>query len=544
MKVGQLKVVVVEDEVGSRHILKNLFRHAGVRHVDGLTNGQALLKQYDVIDVDLLILGYDLGDQLRGPDLLRHLIRQQRLTPWTQVLFITNQVQAVEDELPGRLMPTRIMAKPVSLKLLIQQIRETLLLREHVKPLLQALAEEPCLARLRQLLRLQAGHMPKASRDTIRIIQTRILLDWGYAQEAWQLSARVKSELMALELRLELAYLLGKTNTVQQLLQQMQEKQWLPRQLDLYRWRMQADAEQGTVPQQLFFAQKESELTPHEMNLSAILRFQHQGYQAAVDYLQEKMGRAKGDHYQQNALLITWISLTLLQALLPVSSAAETVSLDRTQLAVIARDLANKLAWQHGAVDFKRFATLVDLAIVVTAEPTQPDWAEDLQQMLLNSEQFDGFQCVWLAYIFLQLRRCKEANQLLWHGDRRLMQMPMAPERLTIGFFHQQLFRFINPTAEQAAAQYLHWGSLYQQLKLWYRALKMAYLALQLQPSADAAFMLAELMGKLKLSSYRELDLGQLYQQLATFELTATQQLWLLRLQQPHHVSLPNTGIE
>ncbi|TKL81485.1 hypothetical protein DVW31_16480, partial [Enterococcus faecium] len=85
--------------------------------------------------------------------------------------------------------------------------------------------------------------MPKASRDTIRIVQSRILLDWGYAQEAWQLSGRIKAELTALEIRLELAYLLGKTSKVQQLLQQMQDKQLLPRQLDLYRWRMQADAE-------------------------------------------------------------------------------------------------------------------------------------------------------------------------------------------------------------------------------------------------------------------------------------------------------------
>jgi CheY-like chemotaxis protein len=537
LKLGQLKVVVVEDEVGSRHILKNLFRHAGVRQVEALANGQALLKQYEVVDVDLLILGYDLGDQLRGPDLLRHLIRQQRLTPWTQVAFITNQVQAVEAELPVRLLPTRIIAKPISLKLLIQQIRETLLLREHVKPLLQALAEQPCLARLRQLLRLQAGHMPKASRDTIRIVQTRILLDWGYAQEAWQLSARVKSELMAIELRLELAYLLGKTNTVQQLLQQMEEKQWLRRQLDLYRWRMQADAEQEAVPQQLFFVQKESELTPHEMNLSAILRFQYQGYQVAVDYIQDKICRAKGDHYQQNALLITWISLCLLQALSPATTQPDQVALDREQLAGIARELANKLAWQHGAVDFKRFTTLVDLAIVVTTEPHQPDWAAELQQMLDNSDQLDSFQCIWLAYIFLQLGLRTEANSLLWQGDRRLMQMPMAPERLTVGFFHRQLFRHVNPQADQAAAAYLHWGSLYQQLKLWYRALKMAYLSLQWQPSVTAAFLLTELMVQLKLSSYRELDLGQLYQQLATFELTPTQKLWLHRLQQPQQAT-------
>lgn len=526
-------MVVVEDEVGSRHLLKNLFRHAGVRHVDGLTNGQALLKKYEVVDVDLLILGYDLGDQLRGPDLLRHLMRQQRLTPWTQVVFITNQVDAVAAELPVRLLPTRIIAKPVSLKLLLQQIRETLLLREHVKPLLQALAEQPCLARLRQLLRLQAGHMPKASRDTIRIVQTRILLDWGYAQEAWQLSARVKSELMALELRLELAYLLGKTNNVQQLLQQMAEQQCLTRQLDLYRWRMQADAEQGSVPAQLFFVQKESELTPHEMNLSAILRFQHQGYAAAVEYLQDKLTRAQGDHYQQNALLFTWISLTLLQALQTGSSPEAAAHLERAQLATMARELANKLAWQQGAVDFKRFATLVDLAIVVTTEQEQPDWAADLHQMQQNSEQLDAFQCVWLAYIFHQLGQHTSANQLLWQADRRLMQMPMAPERLAIGFFHRQLFRLVNPQPAQAAAQYLQWGLQYQQFKLWYRSLKMAYLALQWQPSAAAAFLLAELMVQLKLSSYRELDLGQLFQQLATFELNPTQKLRLQHLQQP-----------
>lgn len=533
MQAGQLKVVVVEDEVGSRHILKNLFRHAGVRQVDCLANGQALLKQYPLVDAGLLILGYDLGDQLRGPDLLRHLIRQQRLTAWTQVVFITNQVQAAQAELPGRLLPTRVIAKPVSLKILLQQLRETLLLQEHVKPLLQALAEKPCRLKLRQLLRLQAGQMPKASRDTIRIVQSRILLDWGYAQEAWQLSGRIKAELTALELRLELAYLLGKTNTVQQLLQQMQDKHCLARQLDLYRWRMQADAAQGQVPQQLFFAPKGAELTPHEMNLSAILMFQHEGYQTAAAYLQDKLNRARGDHYQQNLLLITWIGLALLQTLLPQET--ESTPSSRSQLAATARELANKLAWQQGAVDFKRFATLVDLAIVVTLNPESNDWTNDLN-LLLHNEQLDVFQCVMLAYIFLQLQQPASANQLLWQADLRIMQMPMAPERLGVGFFHQQLFRLANPRAPQGAAEYLRWAGQYQQQKQWYRALKMAYLALQWQPCAAAALLLAELMTQLKLSSYRELDLGQLWQQLAAFseqgKLSRAQRLQLELLQQ------------
>jgi len=86
------------------------------------------------------------------------------------------------------------------------------------------------------------------------------------------------------------------------------------------------------------------------------------------------------------------------------------------------------------------------------------------------------------------------------------------------------------------AATYLLWASQYQQQKLWYRALKMAYLALQIQPSAAAALLLAELMTQLKLSSYRELDLGQLWQQLAVFseqgKLSGTQRLQLELLQQ------------
>jgi hypothetical protein len=308
----------------------------------------------------------------------------------------------------------------------------------------------------------------------------------------------------------------------------------LPRQLDLYRWRMQADAEQGQVPQQLFFAPKGVELTPHEMNLTAILMFQHQDYQAAAVYLQDKLGRARGDHYQQNLLLITWIGLALLKTLLPVTTESNPPS--RPQLVATARELANKLAWQQGAVDFKRFATLVDLAIVVTIAPQQQDWTADLTLMQQNSEQLDVFQCVLLAYIFLQLQQPVSANQLLWLADLRIMQMPMAPERLGVGFFHQQLFRLANPQAPQVGAEYLLWAGQYQQQKLWYRALKMAYLALQWQPSAAAALLLAELMTQLKLSSYRELDLGQLWQQLAAYseqgELSGTQRLQLELLQQ------------
>ena len=532
LKLSEFHVVVVEDEIGSRHLLKNLFRHAGIRHVDCYCNGAELLKHHSVVDCALLILGYDLGDKLRGPDLLRHLIRQQRITAWTQVVFITNQVDAVKAELTHRLLPTRVISKPISFKLLQTQIRENLLLQEHAKPLLQELMQSPCMHKLRQLLRLQAGRMPKASRDTIRQVQTHILLDWGYAQEAWQLAGRIKSENIALELKLELSHLLGKTQTVQQLLQLMTEKQILPRHQGLYRWRMAADAEQiGIAPAAVNFSVKDSDLTPQEMGLTASLLFQHQGYLAALEYLQDKIKRSKNDYYQTNVLLITAIALVFLQTLnISAGIKSDEQSIVKG-LAEQARQFANLLAWQQGAVDFKRFAHLIDMAIVMLSEPGQ-DWQQDLLLYIDNSQELDVFQCILVAFVLLKLHRVDEANELLLQADSRLMQLPMAPERLLAGFMHRRLFDVANSDSTKAAACYLIWAQEYQQRKYWYRAIKMAYLSFQRQATATSALLLAELMQHLKLSSYRELDLGQLWQYLATLPLSASEQLQFSRLQQ------------
>ena len=93
---------------------------------------------------------------------------------------------------------------------------------------------------LRRVIRIRAGQLPAISRDAIRQMQVRVLLDWRYAKEAWALAGRIRDPLLGLELRLELAYQLGDLEALQQQLQHMQQNHQLKRKQSWYLCRFQA----------------------------------------------------------------------------------------------------------------------------------------------------------------------------------------------------------------------------------------------------------------------------------------------------------------
>ncbi len=164
----QLKVLLVEEESASRTIMRQMLRQIGLTDVRLLKNGAALLRQFDDIDADLLLLDYEFGEQLRGPDLVRFLLRRQRLKPYCRVVFITAQPDAVLADLPYLPLPCRVVAKPVSQQIVFDVLRETAVMLDQSQQLLRAMQNEADSETLRRLIRIRAGQLPLASRDALR----------------------------------------------------------------------------------------------------------------------------------------------------------------------------------------------------------------------------------------------------------------------------------------------------------------------------------------------------------------------------------------
>lgn len=522
--VYDLKVILVEDESGSRTLLRQLLRLAGVKTVHALANGSALLRQFEHIDADLLLLGFDLGDQLRGTDLVRYLLRRQRLAQCCRVAFITNQADDALADLPWLQLPCRVLAKPLSVVVLTRLLQETALLLSQARPLLQAVSSGAEPEALRRLIRIRAGQLPAISRDAVRQMQVRVLMDWRYTKEAWALAGRIRDPLLGLELRLELAYQLGDMEALQQQLQLMQQNHQLKRKQSWYLCRFQA-LQLDELPEDLFAQLRDSQLTPYETNLKAILVYQQQHLVAARTFLENRLGLAR-DSYQRNAILLMLITLTLLDSLKARSGTAHA-----DWIAAYAGQFNPDL----GGLDFRRFHQLIPLAQAVTVNAIDDEIEPALQQFQQQEQQLDVFQLLFLAYIYLRLGREQHAIEQLWRVEVQLASMPMAAERLSVGYFHRILFGYCHADSLLAAETYTQWGLMLNEQKQWYRALKMFWQAQRCQP-ADSDYLLNLLtqLRLLQLEHYWDQSVTDLIQRLQSQTLAQSQikQLQVLNVPQ------------
>lgn len=523
IQVSDLKVILVEDESGSRTMLRQLLRLAGVKSVHALANGSALLRQFERIDADLLLLGFDLGDQLRGTDLVRYLLRRQRLAQCCRVAFITNQAADALADLPWLQLPCRVLAKPLSGIMLTSLLQETAVLLSQARPLLQAVScgAEP--EALRRVIRIRAGQLPAISRDAIRQMQVRVLMDWRYAKEAWALAGRIRDPLLGLELRLELAYQLGDLEALQYQLQQMQQNQHLKRKQSWYLCRFQA-LQLDELPEDLFAELRDSQLTPYETNLKAILLYQQKQLAAARTFLENRLGQAR-DSYQRNALLLMLITLTLLDSLAAAPGGSHADWVDA---------YAEQFNPDLGSLDFRRFEQLILLARAATVHAIDDEIEPALQQFAQEDQQLDVFQLLFLAYIYLRLGREQHALEQLWRVEVQLTAMPMAAERLAVGYFHRILFGYCHSDAQLTAQTYTQWGLMFNEQKQWYRALKMFWQAQRCQPDdADHLLNLLTQLHLLQLEQYWDQSATDLVQRLQLQTLTQSQSRQLQALSLP-----------
>ena len=518
----QLKMVVIEADSAGRTIMRQLLRQIGLMDVRLLKNAAALLREYEQLDVDLLVLDYELAEHLRGPDLVRFLQRRQRLPTCCRVVFITSEPEAVLADLPYLALPCQVLAKPVSLKLLLDMLRETAVLLQQARQLLQAVRQQAEPATLRQLIRIRAGQLPRASRDTIRLMQVHLLLDWRYPEEAWALAARIREPLRALELKLELAYVLGDHEALQQQLQLMEQNQQLSRKLIWHQYRLQA-LQQDPLPDDLLAGVRESQMTIYEVALQAILFYQQQGWAAARTYLENRLGLSR-DYCQRNTLALLLLTLTLLDA---------CGAQDLRQHLQLAQQYVADINPDVGMLDFRRFSELMAQALTALAEPAEALQAL-CQQLQHQQQQLDAFQNLFAVFICLRAGRVMQATSVLWTVDGQLAGMPLAAERLAVGFFHRRLFDLCQPDPVLAAETYTQWGLAHNDSGLWYRALKMFWQAQRIVP--DQPDYLLNLLTQLRMlarEQFWDQSCEQLIERLQQLPLTPGQQLQLSRLLQP-----------
>ncbi|GGD75580.1 hypothetical protein GCM10011357_33290 [Lacimicrobium alkaliphilum] len=518
IKITQLNVLLVEHHKPSKDELKKQLIALGVEQVFSVSNGSDLLAQVNDLRADLIIFGFDLGDALRGTDLLRYMIRSRLLPTWIPVAFITEKPEQVLADLPFRILPTPVLEKPVANQKLHTLLKQSLLLINTTRPLLKGAYGEQCLLPGSAILETSVEALPAALQDVILTLKIMNLMHNNQAEKARTLALQINSEQRRFEWLLNLVYALGDTDQLLKLQQQLQQASLLPRKRVLYQMRLLQQRQQYKGMLALCDSMDDNRHSPHEISLKAVLLYKVQGYTAADTYLDSK-SPSRQDPYASNVLILWRITLALLQ------------SLNHPEVSALKSGLlhfSEQLQWHKGAVDFTRFADFTQLAL--KAMDNKPEVKDALTHLQQNSREFDVFQSLLLAYLAIKMAH-PSASLWLFSADNKLAQMYVSAERLSAGTAHSLLFEHIYPQQAAKSAVYNHWGRKYVELKQHYRALNMFYKAWRCSPDTPRyPLNLLHSMQGLELNQFWDCDKPLLLQHIRSLPLTDKERISLNKL--------------
>ncbi|ALS97959.1 response regulator [Lacimicrobium alkaliphilum] len=508
INITQLKILLVDHSQEGKASLIKLLRAQGISQICAVSNGTELLAQVNELQADLIIFGFDLGDALRATDLLRYMIRSNILPTWIPVAFVTEQPEQVLADLPFRILPTPVLAKPVSESKLLALLKQSVMLINATRPLLKACHGEHCQFAGTAILETPTEKLPVPIKDVVLTLKIMSLMQNNQVAQARTLALQISNEQRRFEWLLNLVYAQGDAEELLKLQQQLQQANLLPQKRLLYQMRMLQQRQQLKSMLALCESMHDNKRTPNEINLKATLLFMLQGYDAADQYLSAK-SPSRQDPYAINLLLIWRITLVLLQSLQQPDARTLKTSL---------MQFSGQLRWDQGAIDFGRFADFTQLAI--KAMDNQPEVNDALTRLQLQAGDFDVFQCLLLTYLAIKMAH-PSASLWLFRADSKLAQMHISAERLSAGIIHGYLFEHIFAQQDAKSAVYNHWGRKYVQLKQHYRALNMFYKAWRCSPDIPRyPLNLLHSMQGLGLEQFWGCDQQQLQQHLQSLVLT------------------------
>ncbi|MBT1065376.1 response regulator [Bowmanella sp. Y26] len=507
MYPAQLRVLIVEDNQSTRHLLRDMLIQLGVEQLEVVCNGPQLLKQHNVVHAELLLLGYDLGDLYTGTDLLRFLIRTRRISEETQTAFISNQKDAVLADLPYRTLPTPVLVKPLSKQTLETLIHDTCRLLRQIRPL-QRLRRPPKPSNLLQsLMGLDLTLMEGPIRDTLITMQIQELTAAGYAHKAYSTADKLTNQQRLLEAQMNIAYLQGNLEELQLIADKVQHSGLLRRKLMWFKLRvLSAEAKDDEFINVLKDA-RESQLSPTEVMLKATVLYILKGYPCAGEYLKAKYEKLLQDSYIANVILLWAATLAL------INKVTHSEKLDG----------GNDTKWYFERLNLTNFSqNLHRFGKKLYHIFNTPNFVPEHSPAGHPGE--DVFEHIVNACSYLVNGKTQDASEELYLADRMIAEMQLSPERSCAGLLHKLLFKRCQANSEQQAREYIRWASSYHHTHP-YRSIKMYFNAYKAEINdPQYALALYLMLKKYRVNHYWGLDLSQLARDIGSLRLSSQQQ--------------------
>lgn len=496
-----LSVMVIEDAFETRGLIKSHLKQFGVKKIHTLENGSQLLLEKKPLEVDVLLLGFDLGNCHSGIELIHELDVAGLLPVWCKVIFITNSDVVASSSHPFRYLKCEVLRKPINPRLLLKLIIEGHSSITQFKPALVELQSNRLEGLLIRLEALPRGDLSSTQQDELSAITMQLQLRLGQGSEAWKLSNAIQDELFRATNRLSIANALGDTRKLKMTMGMLQANPLMQKRSMIYLVYQSINEEQYPQAQAYLKEQPSHQYTLAETELYSLLLTEVSGLDSAIEFLTFKLGTSLENQFFRNSLKMMMVKCYLYILL----NDPQLIS-EMPDVLTDLKRLLSESEWHRGSVDFSALVPFISctLALLIDKEnDNQRPIYRRLNDKLANRDFFAHLLMTVSAH---QLDQLEKAREYLLQADKVMLSLEITPEVLINQLWFKRVFNMTFAEPERAR-EFNRIGIHHAKEDNPYQALKMFFQSHLCSPkNASIAINLLDAKTKLGLNQYWDIQ--------------------------------------
>ena len=320
-----MNVIIVEDNAETLGVLRDFVRATDPSiDVKTYTSATPLLDKTQLVQADLLILGYDLGTSVTGAELLHYLQWSNHISTKTHVIFLSNTIELARRQAPLRFTQTRFHEKPMSLGHLQEALNWARENQSVFSGVFYLIDKQRWQAAFNSL-QLCKENIPTHLQQQAWLLECMLLLKLREYAKVIRRYQLIQSYEWAKVVKLSALINLGQLKASQHVFNGMavhdayySSALALSNQLSL--------AAPASQPVFIPLSIKESELSLFESELKALSLVVSRNFNEAVGYLHSKQKRLRNDSHQAYFYAVAMLKVCLLEVLKePYSTTAVAV---------------------------------------------------------------------------------------------------------------------------------------------------------------------------------------------------------------------------
>jgi len=516
---GSLKVLVIEDSLGSRVLIKSHLSKVGIKHISTLENGSRLLSDNKVLDVDILLIGFGLGYCHSGIELVNALDAAALLPVWCKVIFITNSELTASSKHSFRYLKCEVLLKPIKPEALWQTIQQGYSSIGFFKDALKELIDNKFEALLIRLERMPIGRFSSNQLDELAVINTHLLLRLGQGNKAWQITHAIKDEIFRATNRLSIANALGDERKLKLTMDMLKAIPTMYKRGLIYQIYQSINDDDYHVAQAYFNDQPKHKFSLAETELNSLLLAEAQSIESALKFLSFKLGTSLDNLFFRHSIKMMMIKCNLYVLLKDVQTVAQMPKQVKA-----SKILLEQTEWQRGNVDFSSMASYLYCTVSLLENRNDSEQRRiylDISQQLACHEFFSHLLMSINAHLLGELEQSRE---YLLQANSNMLTLEVTAESLVMKMWFKRAINALFVESDRAK-EYNRIGISHTREKNPYPALNMFFLSHLCAPKqASIAINLLDAITKLGLQQYWHISSKNLVGKIHTMTLRDNEQ--------------------